>query len=72
LLPLLTRLFHASKTADGMTLSTATLGVAISAPVFGAFAEQLPRKRVIVGSLIGISVPTLFAATSDSLAQLIF
>lgn len=72
LLPLLARLFHASKTSVGMTVSAATLGVALSAPVFGALAERLPRKRVIVVSLLGVSVPTLLAATSTSLAQLIF
>ena len=65
-------LFHASKTGVGMTVSAATLGVALSAPVFGALAERLPRKRVIVLSLLGVSVPTLLAATSTSLAQLIF
>ena len=59
LLPMLTQLFHASKTGVGMTVSAATLGVALSAPFFGAFAERLPRKRVIVGSLVGIAVPTL-------------
>ena len=72
LLPLLTRLFHASKTGVGMTVSAATLGVAISAPVFGALTERLARKRVIVASLVGVSVPTLLAATSTSLGQLIF
>jgi len=72
LLPLLTHLFHASKTASGMTVSAATLGVALSAPVFGALTERLARKRVIVASLLGIAVPTLLAATSTSLAQLIF
>ncbi|MGB9078505.1 MAG: MFS transporter [Terracidiphilus sp.] len=72
LLPLLARLFHASKTGVGMTVSAATLGVALSAPVFGALTERLPRKRVIVASLLGISLPTLLAATSQSLAQLVF
>jgi len=72
LLPLLTRLFHASKTGAGLTVSAATLGVAISAPVFAVFTERLPRKRVIVASLLGISIPTLLAATSTSLGQLIF
>lgn len=55
-----------------MTVSAATLGVALSAPFFGALTERLPRKRVIVASLFGISIPTLLAATSTSLAQLIF
>jgi len=72
LLPLLAHLFHASKTGVGMTVSAATLGVAIAAPVFGALTERLPRKRVIVYSILGVSIPTLFAATSTSLAQLIF
>jgi MFS transporter, YNFM family, putative membrane transport protein len=72
LLPMLARIFHASKTGAGMTVSAATLGVAFSAPVFGALTERLARKRVIVASLIGVSVPTLLAATSTSLAQLIF
>ncbi|MBW8870128.1 MAG: MFS transporter [Acidobacteriales bacterium] len=72
LLPLLARLFHASKTGAGMTVSAATLGVAIAAPVFGALTERLPRKRVIVYSILGVSIPTLLAATSTSLAQLIF
>jgi MFS transporter, YNFM family, putative membrane transport protein len=72
LLPLLARIFHASKTGVGMTVSAATLGVAIAAPVFGALTERLPRKRVIVYSILGVSIPTLLAATSTSLAQLIF
>lgn len=72
LLPLFTRIFHASKTGVGLTVSAATLGVALSAPVFGALTERLPRKRVIVASLLGISIPTLLAATSATLAQLIF
>ena len=72
LLPLFTRIFHASKTGVGLTVSAATLGVALSAPVFGALTERLPRKRVIVASLLGISIPTLLAATSTSLGQLIF
>ena len=55
-----------------MTVSAATLGVAIAAPIFGAIAERLPRKRVIVYSILGVSIPTLLAATSTSLTQLIF
>ncbi|MGB6192549.1 MAG: MFS transporter, partial [Terracidiphilus sp.] len=68
---MLAHIFGASKTGVGMTVSAATLGVAISAPVFGALTERLPRKRVIVTSLVGISLPTLLAATSTSLTQLV-
>ena len=72
LLPLFTRLFHASKAAVGLTVSASTLGVALSAPFFGAFAERLSRKRVIVWSIVALAVPTLLAATSPSLHALIF
>jgi predicted MFS family arabinose efflux permease len=72
LLPLLARIFHASHTTVGMTVSAATLGVALSAPVFGVLAERLARKRVILASLVGVTLPTLLAATSTSLPQLIF
>jgi MFS transporter, YNFM family, putative membrane transport protein len=72
ILPLLAHIFHASKTGVGMTVSAATLGVAIAAPVFGALTERLSRKRVIVYSILGVSIPTLLAATSTSLVQLIF
>ncbi|MGD0890922.1 MAG: MFS transporter [Terracidiphilus sp.] len=72
LLPLLAHIFRASKTGVGLTVSAATLGVALSAPVFGALTERLARKRVIVASLFGIAIPTLLAATSTSLAQLVF
>ena len=72
LLPLLAHIFHASKTGVGLTVSAATMGVALSAPVFGALTARLARKRVIVASLFGIAIPTLLAATSTSLAQLVF
>jgi len=72
LLPLLARIFHASHAGVGMTVSAATLGVALSAPVFGVLAERLARKRVILISLAGVTLPTLLAATSGSLGQLIF
>jgi len=72
LLPLFARLFHASKAAVGLTVSASTLGVALSAPFFGVFAERLSRKRVVVCSILALAVPTLLAATAPSLRALIF
>jgi len=72
LLPLLAALFHASKAAVGLTVSASTLGVALSAPVWGVFAERLSRRRVIVWSIVALAVPTLLAATSPNLHALIF
>lgn len=72
LLPLFSRIFHAGKAAVGLTISAATLGVALSAPLFGIFAERLSRKRVIVASIAAVALPTLLAATAGSLKALIF
>ncbi len=72
LLPMLTRLFHASKASVGFTVSASTLGVALAAPIFGALTEHLSRKRVIVASILVLAAPTLLAATSPGLHALIF
>jgi predicted MFS family arabinose efflux permease len=72
LLPLLAQTYHASKAQVGLTISASTLGVAIAAPLLGIFAERIIRRRVILFSLFALVVPTLLAATSHSLASLIF
>jgi len=71
LLPLFTRIFHAPKSVVGLTVSAATLGVAISAPILGTLAERLNRKRIIVTAILVLSIPTLLAATSSGLHALI-
>lgn len=72
LLPMLTQLFHASKSAVGLTVSASTLGVALAAPICGALTERISRKRVIVASILILAAPTLLAATSPGLRSLIF
>jgi MFS transporter, YNFM family, putative membrane transport protein len=72
MLPMLEAIFHASKSVVGLTVSASTLGVALSAPILGALAEQMSRKRVIVASALLIAAPTLLAATSGGLHALIF
>lgn len=72
LLPLITQIFHVSEASAGLTVSATTLGVAFSAPFFAALAERLPRKRVIVASLLALALPSLLASTARSLPQLVF
>lgn len=72
MLPMLERIFHASKSVVGLTVSASTLGVALSAPILGALAEQMNRKRVIVACTLALAVPTLLAATSPGLHALVF
>jgi YNFM family putative membrane transporter len=71
LLPMLVRIFSASKAAVGMTVSAATIGVALSAPFCGLVAERVGRKRVIVSATLLLALPTLLASTATSLPMLI-
>lgn len=71
LLPELARLFHASKVMVSLTVSATTLAVAISAPLVGAFADSLGRKRIIVPAIFGLTIPTLLAAFAPNLPSLI-
>jgi MFS transporter, YNFM family, putative membrane transport protein len=71
LLPMLTKLFHASKAAVGLTISSSTLAVALAAPILGAVTERLSRRRVIITSILVLAIPTLLAATSTNLHALI-
>ena len=71
LLPILSHTYHASAAAVSLTVSATTFGVAVAAPLVGMVAESIGRKRVIVPALFGLAVPTLLAATSNSLHTLI-
>ena len=72
LLPYLQRLFNASAIAVSLTVSATILAVAVASPFVGLLAESIGRKKVIVPSLFALTAPTLLAATSHSLRQLIF
>jgi YNFM family putative membrane transporter len=72
LLPTLEGIFHASKAAVSLTLTATTMGVAIAAPLIGAVADRLGRKRVIVWSACGLACSTLLDATATGLASLVF
>jgi YNFM family putative membrane transporter len=72
LLPFLQRLYNASEIKVSLTVGAVTLAVAVMAPLVGLFAENIGRKKVIVPALFGLTVPTLLAATANSLHILIF
>src|ERR1700748_692482 len=72
LLPYLQRLYHTSEIVVSFTVSATILAVALTAPFIGLLAESIGRKKVIVPSLYALTVPTLLAATSQNLHQLIF
>ena len=72
LLPMFVELFHASKAAAGLTVSATTLGVAVAAPFVGSYAERYNRKKIIVGSILALAIPTMLAATAHGLPELVF
>jgi MFS transporter, YNFM family, putative membrane transport protein len=71
LLPLLTQVFHASKVEVSLTVSATTLAVCLAAPFVGLMADRLGRRPLIALAALGLSIPTLLAATAPSLSALI-
>ena len=72
LLPYLQQVFKASAIAVSLTVSATILAMALTAPFIGLLAESVGRKKVIVPSLYALTIPTLLAATSQNLHQLVF
>jgi YNFM family putative membrane transporter len=71
LLPLLARVFHASRFAASLTITAPALGVAIAAPIAGHLGDRFRRRRVIVVAAFAMAVTTALAATSRTLVALI-
>ncbi|BDG07342.1 MFS transporter [Anaeromyxobacter paludicola] len=71
LLPLFREVFGISSGEAALTVSAPTVAVALASPFFGAIADRFGRRRVIVGSLFALSVPTLLAATSSGIGALV-
>lgn len=72
LLPLLAAEFGASAAAASLVVTASSIAVAIAAPFTGAVAERLGRRRVIVPAALLLAAPTILAASSQTLGQLIF
>jgi predicted MFS family arabinose efflux permease len=71
LLSLLRRAFSSSEGEVTLTVSAATLAVAVASPFVGSLGDALGRKRVIVPCLASIAFATLLCGTARSLPALI-
>jgi predicted MFS family arabinose efflux permease len=71
LLPLLTRVFHATHAGVSLTITAPTIAVALAAPAAGRLGDRLGRKRVIVGSAAALTLATALAATATDLRTLV-
>jgi len=72
MLPMLGRIFHEPAARISLLITASTLAVALTAPWIGLLADRFGHKRVIVPSAILLAAPTILAATSSSLGQLLF
>jgi MFS family permease len=71
LLPLFQEAFHAYKLAVSLTVSAATIAVALVAPWVGMVADVLGRKRVVVPAVFLLGLATLLTACADGLPSLV-
>ena len=71
LLPYFRQLFHASELEVSFTVSATVFAVALVAPFVGVIAERKGRKKVIVPSLLLLTLPTALCGSSKSLEALI-
>lgn len=71
LLPDLAAHFGASPAEVGLTVTMSTLATAIVAPLIGALADMVGRKRVIVAGALLLVLPTLGLALVDSLPAML-
>ncbi len=71
LLPLLGKVFAASKAQAALTVSAPSIAVALAAPFVGAVADRVGRRRMMVGALFVLAVPTFLAATAGSISALV-
>ncbi len=71
LLPYFRHLFNASELEVSFTVSATIFAVAVTAPFVGVIAERKGRKKVIVPSLLLLSLATALCATARRLEALI-
>jgi len=71
LLPTLARTFGASSFAVSLTVTAATMAVAIAAPLTGRLADRIGLRRVIIASAYALAAATAFAGTARTLPGLI-
>jgi MFS family permease len=69
LLPMLMDVFGASHFDVSLTVTVATIAVALAAPIVGRVGDLIGRKRVIVLSAFVLAGATAAAATAHSLTQ---
>ena len=71
ILPQFRQFFGASELMVSLTVSAPVLAMALTAPLIGLVADAVGRKKVIVPAMLGLTLPTVLAATAANLGQFI-
>jgi predicted MFS family arabinose efflux permease len=71
ILPTLAQVFGVAPVAAGLTITATTLAVALCGPMAGAMGDLLGRKRVIIGALVLLAIPTVASGFTTTLPQLV-
>ncbi len=72
ILPALTTEFAVPAAQTGLSVTAPLLAVALIAPFAGAISDRLGRRRIILAACLILVLPTLLAATAQSLETLLF
>jgi DHA1 family tetracycline resistance protein-like MFS transporter len=70
ILPFILRTYHADAGDGGLLIAAHGLMAVISAPALGAFSDKIGRKRIILGSLVGMTASYVVLAESRNMATL--
>ena len=71
ILPVLSREFAVSPATAGLTISCASLGIALASTIYGPLSDLRGRKPVMVGSCALLVLPTMLCAWAPSFAVLL-
>ena len=71
MLPQLAKYFHASQGDVSLTVSAASLAVAIAAPFIGRMSDKIGRKNIIVPAIFLLVIPTILSGVAQEVWQLV-
>jgi YNFM family putative membrane transporter len=71
-LPLLQKEFGTTEAGIALIMFASTFAIAFTAPFTGAIADVIGRRRVIIGAMIALVIPTVMTAFSPNLEAMVF